>query len=276
MDHQDVLEQLELAATEPGGLERLMAGDTPVAASVAGHLAGCPTCTDELERLRRAAPLLRDVVQTTPPPELRQRTLDHVRVHGVARGTETLIGGAPTASDTASSVVPERDHRARRIVPWVAAIAAAVVISVIASTVIVSDRLDAQVASRDRVIAGLEAVTTATLALTSEPDVERVALTPTGPTDAAGTLLFSPSTTQLVVVASGLEPAPTGQEYRCWVLIDGQRTDVGRMNPGGDVSYWVGVTPEVGSVPDGTTFGVSLTSLDGSDAGADPVIAGDL
>ena len=42
MDHDQVREQLELAAAEPGGLERLMAGDTAAARAVAAHLAGCP------------------------------------------------------------------------------------------------------------------------------------------------------------------------------------------------------------------------------------------
>jgi len=46
MDHDAVREQMELAAVEPDGLERLMAGDTPTAQAVAGHLAGCPACPD--------------------------------------------------------------------------------------------------------------------------------------------------------------------------------------------------------------------------------------
>ncbi|MEJ7749701.1 MAG: hypothetical protein WKF56_10385, partial [Candidatus Limnocylindrales bacterium] len=78
MDHDDVTEALELAAVEPGGLARLMAGDTPTAGAIAGHLAGCQPCSGELERLRRAAPLLRDVVRTSPPADLRERTLAFV------------------------------------------------------------------------------------------------------------------------------------------------------------------------------------------------------
>ena len=54
MDHEEVRELLEVAAVEPGGLDRLMAGDTPDAALVAGHLAGCAACAAELERLRRS------------------------------------------------------------------------------------------------------------------------------------------------------------------------------------------------------------------------------
>ena len=54
MDHDATREQLELAAVEPGGLDRLMAGDTATAQAVAAHLAGCPACTEELARLERA------------------------------------------------------------------------------------------------------------------------------------------------------------------------------------------------------------------------------
>ena len=38
MDHSDVREVLEDAAIEPGGLERLMAGDTPAASIIAKPL----------------------------------------------------------------------------------------------------------------------------------------------------------------------------------------------------------------------------------------------
>ena len=76
MDHAEAHELLELAAVEPGGLDRLTAGDTPGAAALAGHLAGCPDCTAALARLRRDAAVIAAVVRSTPPPALRQRTLD--------------------------------------------------------------------------------------------------------------------------------------------------------------------------------------------------------
>ena len=90
MDHDEVLEQLELAAVEPDGLARLMAGDTAIAAAVAGHLAGCDPCTSEFQRLGRAAPMLRDVVRTTPSADLRERTLAYVRARGVPRGADAV------------------------------------------------------------------------------------------------------------------------------------------------------------------------------------------
>jgi hypothetical protein len=285
MDHQDVLEQLELGAVEPGGLDRLMAGDTPAAAAVAGHLAGCESCAGELERLRRAAPLLRDVIRTTPPADLRERTLAFVREQGVPRGAAAEAPAPvpvfaktppPPSVVVSAPVTTASPGRVRRVLPWVAGIAAAVVISVVASAAFVGGRVDEQLAAQDRTIAGLEAVTTATIAITADPAAERVGLASTSGSPAAGSLLFSPASTELVVVASGLEDPPSGQEYRCWVLVDGKRVDVGRMNFADDLAFWVGRTPEVASVPAGTTFGVSLTDLDGSGVQADPVISGEL
>jgi hypothetical protein len=279
MDHDDALEALQLAATEPGGLERLMAGDTPAAALLAGHLAGCDRCTTEAERLRRAVPLLRDVVRTTPPADLRARTLSYVREQGVVRGGAAAtgepvaipVGPAPAAPSTTTPPVARRGS----VLPWVAAIAAAVVISVVASTLIIGARVDDQLAAQDRAIAGLEAVTSATLAITADPEAGRVALAATDGSDTSGSLLFSPSTTELVVVADGLTEPPDGQEYRCWLLIDGQRQDVGRMFFADDLAFWVGETPEVATVEPGATFGVSLTEVDDPSLDADPVIVGE-
>src|SRR5688500_17859121 len=89
MEHVEALELLELAAVEPGGFERLMAGDTSEAAALAGHVAGCPDCTAEMERLRRAAIVIRDALRTVPPADLRDRTLAYVAAVGRPRGGST-------------------------------------------------------------------------------------------------------------------------------------------------------------------------------------------
>lgn len=284
MDHDDVLEQAHLAAVEPGGLERLMAGDTPTAAAVAGHLAGCQPCAGEIERLRRAVPLLRDVIRTTLPADLRERTLAVVREHGAARGgAAATVAGMATAGETAAPMPMGREpivDRPRlgvarglaRILPWVAAIAAAVVLSVGATTLLQGRAIDSRAADQDRVIASLERVTGATIDITADPAAARVALATQNGTG-SGTLLFSPSTTRLLVVATGLVQPPAGQEYRCWVEIDGTRQNVGRMFFARDLAFWVGDTPAVANLPKGTTFGVSL-SPDGTRLDADPVLIG--
>jgi hypothetical protein len=290
MDHDDALEALQLAAAEPGGLDRVMAGDTPQAAALAGHVAGCDRCATELERLRRAVPLLRDVVRTTPPADLRARTLALVREQGVARGAIAAVADVSAAGPTAvtskdpvpvpvaAGSVPAVTTAPRRgpVLPWVAGIAAAVVLSVVASTLIVGARVDDQLAAQSRAIAGLEAVTSATLTITADPDSGRVALASTDGSATSGTLLFSPSTTELVVVADGLTTPPEGQEYRCWLLVDGERQDVGKMFFADDLAFWVGDTPAVATISDGATFGVSLTSVESPSLDADPIIVGEL
>ncbi len=298
MDHDEALEALELAALEPGGLDRLMAGDTAVAAAVAGHVAGCPSCADELARLTAQVPLLRDTIRTTPPADLRARTLDLVRAQGVARGAavEPSRRGrrrrgrdddrAPRPTPPILTPLPGADRAgrgpdgcgssARGVLPWVAAIAAAVVISVVASSAFLGSRLDAELAARDTQLTQLSAVTAATIAVTAEPDVQRVELTATDGAATAGTLLFSPSTTELVVVATDLAPAPAGREYRCWVVQGGEREVVGKMFFGGDLAYWVGDVAALRDVTGEATFGVSLVEVGGTSLDADPVISGDL
>ncbi|MEA2613286.1 MAG: hypothetical protein QOI52_1245, partial [Chloroflexota bacterium] len=134
MDHDEVLEQLELAAVEPDGLARLVAGDTATAAAVAGHLAGCESCSGEFQRLGRAAPLLREVVRTTPPGDLRERTLAYVREHGEPRGVAASAAAAasgiatgpapshaPVATTPAPASVADAGPRRRaNLLPWVA------------------------------------------------------------------------------------------------------------------------------------------------------------
>ncbi len=285
MDHDDTLEMLELAAVEPGGLDRLMAGDTPQAAAIAGHLAGCEACAGELERLRGAVPLLRDVVRTSPPPELRGRTLSFVRERGVSRAIapeQAAPAPAPLGATALPTALPTvmpatHDHGSRpTILPWMATIAAAVIVSVVATSVIVGGGIDTRIAEQQRAIAGLQAVSAATLEITGAADAKRVALTAVDGSATTGSLLFSPGSTRLVVVATGLIAPPTGQEFRCWVLVDGSRQPVGRMFFAGDLAFWVGDTPAVATLPAGSTFGVSLTQVGGPSVDADPVIVGQL
>ena len=112
MDHAEALERIEIAAAEPEGLERLMAGDTPDAAAVAGHLAGCPSCAEQLVAIRRTAVLARHVIEAEPDPELRERTLAFVRAVGRERPAAPQVADRPAA--------PHLPDRPTRIPRWVA------------------------------------------------------------------------------------------------------------------------------------------------------------
>ncbi len=265
MDHGATWEQLELSAVEPGGLDRLMAGDTPAAQAVAAHLAGCPACTVELARLERSSRVIRQVVREMAPADLRERSLALIRAGGVLRGLAGGVAGPPSGAARPARLAPG----------WVAAIAAAVVVSVVVTSAIVGAQVDNRLVSLTNTIAALEIVTNATLEVTAEPDARRVALTG-GQPDLAGTIIYSASTSQLVVVATGLTPPPDGREYRCWVELAGQRERVGRMFFSDDLAYWIGPVPAVQGLTSGATFGVSLVDASGATLGGEPVLAGTL
>lgn len=269
MDHEDTREQLELAAAEPGGLDRLMAGDTATAQIVAAHLAGCLECADDLARLERTARLIREVVSELPPADLRERTLAMVRATGVSRGE--AVAPPPPASIASASAGGARGGR----VPlgWVAAIAAAVVISVVATGVYLDSRVSDRLASQTQTIEALEDVAAATLNVTAQPDVRRVTLSATDPA-VAGNLVFSPSTTELVVVARGLTPPAAGLEYRCWVEEADGREGVGKMFFSDGLGYWIGPVPAVQGLVGDATFGVSLVSIDGTQDRQDVLVGG--
>jgi hypothetical protein len=273
MDHEDVREQLELAAAEPNGIDRLMAGDTALAGSIAAHLAGCPECTEELDRLRRASILIGDAVRTTPPPELRERTLSLVREVGTDRPT-TPAPDAPRPVPVPAPVpAPVPVAGPTRRLAWIAAAAAAVLIAVAATALVVDRQSDSRVAGYEDQLAGLSHVTASTVAISGEPDAQHVRLE--GSDDRWGRVLYSQGTGELAVIARGLTEPAGGREYRCWVVVDGERVPVGKMFFGGDLAFWAGPVDTLTNLPADATFGVSLVdAASGSDVGEPPVLEG--
>jgi hypothetical protein len=287
MDHSEARELLELAAVEPDGFDRLAAGDTPEASALAGHLAGCPECSAELERLRRASAVIRDTVRTTAPPELRERTLAFVASVGRDRSAPALAPAAapvaiPVGAVPADGPVDLAAVRARnaggigRLGLWAASIAAGVILALVATQVLVVGPQNQQIAHQDIEVASLAKAAAWSLAIQGRPDAERVALASTsGNADLAGTLVYSPETARLVVLAQGLEQPPPGMEYRCWVEGEGMREPVGKMFFAGDIAYWVGEVPDMDAFGDDPTFGVSPSPIaDPADVSADPVLTG--
>jgi hypothetical protein len=272
MDHAEARELLELAAVEPGGLDRLMAGDTPEAAALAGHLAGCRDCTTAMARLRRDSAVIAGVVRSTPPAALRERTLAFVRDVGRDRSAE---GAAAAAAIRPTGVASESDRR-RTTVPFgrraaaVAALAAVLIAAVAGASVVLTAR------DQQQVIGALSRVTTWTLRVEAESDARRVELAGAAGTPAYGTILFSPTSRELVVVATGLSEPAGDREFRCWMEIDGHRQPVGKMFFGGDLSYWAGRVETLGAAGSSARFGVTLVDASGSSVEGDPVLSGEL
>jgi anti-sigma factor RsiW len=293
MDHDASREQLELAALEPGGIDRLMAGDTATAQAVAAHLAGCPACSDELTRLTRASRLIAAVIAEAPPADLRERTLAGIRALGRPRRLESsagmpLVAGVgvgsllasptsfPTTEPTATGTAAASRSGRRRVPGWVAAIAAAIVLSVATTSIVVGWRVDQRLAEQADTIGVLEEITTATLRVTAEAGARHVVLKSTSDPMLDGSLVFSPSTAELVVIATGLTAPPAGQEFRCWLERAGTRTSVGRMFFSDDIAYWIGPVPAVSGVSSDATFGVSLVDASGAPIGSSPILVGGL
>lgn len=292
MDHHDVREMLEDAALEPDGLERLMAGDTPTAVLVAGHLAGCPDCAEELARLHRAARLIRPVVRSAPSPELRQRTLAYVAAVGRPRGHSAGDVTEPVAAEpagpvaTGSSAPPASDPIAIAVatatrartrpdrVPALVGLAAGLIVAIAGTGIVVNATRDADVRVQAAQVEALGTVARWTLRVDGQPDVRRIALTSTTGTSTTASLVFSPSTTELVVVADQLAPPPAGREYRCWLETGGRRASIGKMYFGGDLAYWVGEVAELAGLGPDARFGVSLVDLAGGGAPGEPVLVG--
>jgi len=288
MEHAEARELLEIAAVEPGGFARLVAGDTPDAAALAGHLAGCPACAAEMERLRLSAVVIRDAVRLLPPPELREQTLAYVaalgRPRGPAANEEPLVSAVPvsSAASPASPAEPLDLGKARRGLVggvsrpgvWVAALVAAVVIAVAGTAIFVGAARDRQGADLAEEISSLRDVATWTIRVDSQRDARHVALAPAAGGGPTGTLIFSPSSTDVVVVATGLTPPAAGQEYRCWVETGGSRQRVGRMFLGADLFYWVGRASSLTGLGPGSTFGISLVPVTGESVDGAPVLVG--
>jgi hypothetical protein len=289
MDHAEARELLELAAVEPNGFERLVAGDTADAAALAGHVAGCEACGDEMTRLRAASAVIRDIVRTTPPPELRDRTLAFVRELGRDRPGHTMSPTMAAAAQVAATVDADRTSfagdgktaepiridragRTRAAVPparWLAAIAAVLVVAVVGTGLLVQARNDATIKDQAAAVNGLSRVTVWYLGIESQPDARRIDLASTDGGPARGTVELTLQKMQLVVVATDVAKPSAGQELACWLEFDGQRHPIGRMFFGGGLAYWAGDVELPATIPAGARFGVSTP-------GGDPILIGQL
>jgi hypothetical protein len=266
-EHDEIREQMELAAVEPGGLDRLEAGDTPGSAAVVGHLVGCSDCLEEMARLRRAETLLRPMLASEPDPGLRERTLTMVRAVGVARdrlaepGVPTDGGPAHVQQPTPADDLPvtsdggrtDRRRRSVGVPAWAATLAAALVIGLLGGALVVGDRAPAD--GGDAGVA-LQAVAGETTTLMAADDVQEVVLVDAAGTP-AGSVVLSASAGRLLVTATALDEPTNGTEYRCWVQVGDTRTPIGTMRWTAGVAWWTGPVAVPPDLPPGVVYGVS-------------------
>jgi hypothetical protein len=261
MEHAEALALIEDAALEPGGLERLMSGDTSESAALAGHLAGCPECTTALAATRRTAEALLLVAAETPAVDLRARTLALVAEVGRPRGQlpaegagDDVPGGASAASARQATAGPRR-----RFV--LVALGAAAVFALLAAGSFVLADMQGQLDRTRQEAAHLHDLYAEIETLLQQPTARLVALQTEAGTP-AGALVLDPTSKQIAVLSDDLAPPPSGMEYRCWVEANGQRQAVGRMWFEGGLAYWAGKNEGIAAWPAGASFGVSLEEVD--------------
>jgi hypothetical protein len=178
-------------------------------------------------------------------------------------------------ADIAEARLADQRSRGRRAAR-VAGLAAALIAAVAGTGLILDARNQSLIAQQAEIVAALSKVTSSTLRLEAQPDVRRVELAGGPGSAASGSILFSPASRELVVVASGLTEPAAGRELRCWVEVDGRRGPVGKMYFGGELSYWVGEVERLGEIGGDARFGVSLVNADGTSVEGDPVLIGEL
>jgi len=240
MDHAEARDQLEWAALEPGGIDRLLGAEHGDGLAIREHLAACPECRRELESLRASVSTIRQAVQLTPDPGLRARTLAQVSRLGRSRSA--------TAQPSPAAVPAPAPPSSR----WPSLVGAATFVAGVAASALLAGLIvwratdarltaaDASLAEQRTTIAGLGIISDWTLRLSGDPAATHVRLTAADGGAQAGSVLLSATGTELVMVASGLSPPPGGREFRCWVEVAGEQVTIGRMYRAGELAYWVG------------------------------------
>jgi hypothetical protein len=260
MDHAEALALIEDAALEPGGLDRLMSGDTPESAALAGHLAGCPECTAELAATRRTAEALLLVAAETPVADLRARTLALVTEIGRPRGEVPADSGEAVSPSAIGPIAPRATRALRRRFALIALGAAAVFALLAAGSFVAAD-MQSQLDQARLEAAHLHDLYAEIETLLQQPTARLVALQNESGAP-AGALVLDSTSNQIAVLSDDLPPPPSGMEYRCWVEADGQRQAVGRMWFESGLAYWAGKNEAIGAWPAGASFGVSLEDID--------------
>jgi hypothetical protein len=289
MEHAEARERLADAATDRSRFAALLdrqphapgPGTATIVASddaLREHLATCDVCRHDLGRWRATIDALEDALAApdpfhgaapADPAGLRAATIGRVERAGAERpaALRTGLARAGAAAPVAGRSRP-RLHGLQ-----LAGMAAAVVL-------LVAGGLAVRNLSAERDDAIAEAARTSEVAA----DVDEVLLDPAAKVvtlasssqAGAGTLLWGPTSHQIVVLSRSLQPPPAGQVYSCWFEDGGHRDVIGRMWFNGTVAYWGGSLDAWNwGDPSGLVFGISLEPKGAEPIGA-PVLTGRL
>jgi len=175
------------------------------------HLADCPACTSEVASLREASALLAETTMTAPSAELRDRVLagiDNVR---------PLPPVADEAAQADATVTALDPRRRRRVVTFLAAVAAAVTIGT--GGIIVQQLND-------------DAPDSPYAQVLEADDAQRITVSFEG--GATATLVRSEELDKAVLKTEDMPDAPDSKAYALWLQHDNVMVPAGIMPAGPD------------------------------------------
>lgn len=201
--------------------------DEVEARSVEEHLATCAECRAELEEWRATAGALAySVKPAEPPPQLRSRILESVRVSEAA--TAPKIAGK-TKREVSSSNVIAMPRRWRDRGQTLGAIAASLAAIALAASLFLAWRLyttRAELARYQRaveVLARQASEERQARELLTSPQSQSAVLAGTNMAPAArAQLAFDRRTGHAMLFAYDLPPAPAGKAYQLWFISNGK------------------------------------------------------
>ena len=176
------------------------------------HLAECPACTSEVASLREAAALLAETTMTAPSAELRDRVLaDITNVRPLPP-----VAWQSAEAEVEATVTALEPRRRRRVVTFLAAVAAAVTIGT--GGIVWQQLSDDPLSRTDEVI--------------QADDAQR--FSQTFPGGATATVVRSKQLNEAVLITHDMPAAPNGHAYALWLQHDDLMVPAGVMPEGPD------------------------------------------
>ena len=263
-------------ATELAGLFVLDALEAPERESVRRHLAECERPHPEFDEVGGVVPALGHLVEPIDAPApLRQRVLSAIAAEaapvaaGGAAATKVWEFDGGRSGDTATSR-PTREPSpagAQQWLRWVAAGAAVLLIVVLGAATLLLGARTAELEQRTALIADAIAARTA--------EGSQVA-TLRGAGSAASARGFAAFTAdgEGYIVMVGLPPAPAGQTYQAWYIVDGTPHSAGVVAVGAD-GY--ALLSDVAPLPGTDLIAFTVEAAGGVDAPTgEPVASGEV
>jgi hypothetical protein len=242
------------------------------------HVSDCPDSHAEIAALGGVVPALASLVEPVPGPAgLKTRVMAAIAAEAAVGTAEpdaaattrpALVG--PARVGTARPESPSRRFELERPnlsrwLSWGAVAAALLLIAALgASTVILQSRADR---AEERVALLADAI-----GVMTQPGAAVATLQGTGPAAGATGFAAFPPTGDGYVVLVGLPPAPSGQTYQAWYLVDGRASSAGLLTIESD-GY--GILSGVARMPGVDQIALTIERGNGSDqpTGA-PIMSG--